>query len=441
MDSDDDSANSNPLPASSVHVGTPSPEFQDWETKRVYFHNFDALNKENDRVMSSAFSCLGHQWTVLLCLEEGNECGNEMLGVLIYLFKESMGRINVKFGLSVKNCKNQGIADYSTSHVFDTNENLGYGFDDLLPHQKALNNLVLGTLVVEVRLKRHSPFPFIPKNPSRCKIVQELFMDKETADVIFEVTMKQAIIKETDSSSTTTKKGKIWHTTFYAHSLILKKAAPLLAELCATENSPFHIPNVSPETFHHLLQYIYGHDIHDFGAELSHTKEIIEAADRYGLTNLKLEAEALFVSSMALNLENLMEYLHFSDSKNCALLKESIVDFIVKKKVEILEERVLVEAPIDLVSDVLAAMLRIEKKDDTDDINDLYSAMSISDLRDAAFDKKLNIDGSRETLMTALKQVKEASDDDDHEEDQDDDDDHEEDQDDADEQDQDGAAE
>jgi hypothetical protein len=127
---------------------------------------------------------------------------------------------------------------------------------------------------------------------------------------------------------------------------------------------------------------------------------------------------------MALNLENFMEYLHFSDSKNCALLKESIVDFIVKNKIEILEKRVLVEAPIDLVSDILAAMLRIEKKDDLDDSNDLFSAMSISDLRNRAFNEELSIDGSRETLITALKQVvcttkMEASDDDDHEEDHD----------------------
>jgi hypothetical protein len=236
-----------------------------------------------------------------------------------------------------------------------------------------MNNLIMGTLVVEVRMKRRPEFSFIPQNPSVCKTVQGLFMDKDTADVVFEVG---------DNQNTDTL---IHAKTFVAHSLILKKAAPLLAEICGTADAPstVHIPKVSPDAFHHLLHYIYGVDIPAFGADISHTKEIIEAADRYGVSNLKLEAEACYVSSMTITLENVMEHLHFADSKNCALLKEAIIDFIVKNKVGILEKNILTQAPINLVNDVLAAIVRVEKKDEIDFDTD-YCAMSISELRSKA---------------------------------------------------------
>ena len=56
--------------------------------------------------------------------------------------------------------------------------------------------LVDGTLVIEVRMKldgvnqatSHSP-PFIPENPSACKVIQNMFMDEKSADVVIEVWM------------------------------------------------------------------------------------------------------------------------------------------------------------------------------------------------------------------------------------------------------------
>ena len=67
--------------------------------------------------------------------------------------------------------------------------------------------------------------------------------------------------------------------------------------------------------------YMYGFDIPTFGANFSDAKELIEAADKYGVTNLKLEAEARYVDSLSITMENVMEHLAFADSKNCALLK------------------------------------------------------------------------------------------------------------------------
>jgi hypothetical protein len=38
-----------------------------------------------------------------------------------------------------------------------------------------------------IKIKRYSTslLPFIPKNPSACRVIQDLFMHEESADVVF----------------------------------------------------------------------------------------------------------------------------------------------------------------------------------------------------------------------------------------------------------------
>ena len=432
---------SDPCHAAAVHVGTPSPDFNDWEITKVYFHDFASLHVTGDvggdRVASSTFSCLGCRWHLWLEFTEDDEYGNDKLWLDFFLenWSQEDMTMTVKYGIAIKDYYDQKVYEFEEP-VVDIEAYWNHRWSGLITRQKALNSLVHGTLVVEVRMKRpkYPSHPFIPLNPSVCDTIETLFMEKETADVTFEVGGgKQAValgevdagvesngektMKQSTDDATESK-------TFFAHSLILKKAAPLLAEMCSSDDaegapSTVHIPNVQPDTFFGLLHYIYGLDIPDFGADVSHTKEIIEAADRYGLSNLKLEAEVCYVSSMEITLENVMEHLHFADSKNCALLKETIMDFIVENKVDILEKSVMRDAPIDLINDILAAIVRVENKGRRDYVSDLFSVMSISELREKAEYEGVEIDGSRETLIASLKQVQAANEDEDEEEEDD----------------------
>jgi hypothetical protein len=272
------------------------------------------------------------------------------------------------------------------------------GQTNFILRQKALNSLVRGALLFDIRMRHaeYPPLPYIPQNPSACRTVQEIFMDEESADIVFEVSEEHTETKKNGSKKRKAS-GQVRTTIFHAHSLILKKAAPLLAEMCTTNGDlPATIPilNVLSKTFQNLLHYIYGYEIPDFGTDELHTKKIIEAADMYGVTNLKLEAEARYVSSIDITLENVMEHLHFAISKNCALLKEAVMCFIVEKKVSIINENVLADAPVNLMNDVLSAMARRDKEGDPDLLLD-YNFMSVSELRRRADRSGVEIDGSK----------------------------------------------
>jgi len=89
----------------------------------------------------------------------------------------------------------------------------------------------------------------------------------------------------------------------------------------------------------------------------------------------------------------MMEHLLYAESKNCALLKEAVMDFILENKDEVLNTISFngVIAPETVIKDVLAAVVRGEKK-----------GGGISELRRKAHKKGLDVDGSREMLTAAL---------------------------------------
>jgi hypothetical protein len=265
--------------------------------------------------------------------------------------------------------------------------------------------LVDGTLIINVYMKlvepakEHLP-PFIPENPS-VTILQSLFMDEDSADIIFEV-------GEQRGKNNAEKIAKIAPTTFHAHRLIVQKSSTTLAELCGSggdQTTPIHINDVSPDIFNHLLKYIYGGKVPDDDMK-AHAKGIINVADRFGVASLKLEAEACLVEATVFTVENVMDHLLYADSKNCALLKEAALDFMLENKVEVLKKVSLKDAPGGLLGDFLAAVARGEATSgNITSSEDQFNIMRISQLRQKAHENGLNVDGSREMLIAALSQM------------------------------------
>ena len=136
----------------------------------------------------------------------------------------------------------------------------------------------------------------------------------------------------------------------------------------------------------------------------ANTKDIIDAADKYGVVGLKLEAEASLVASATFTVENVIDNLLYADSKNCALLKEAAMDYLVDNGVEVAEKNTFEAVPGYMMKDLLTAVNRGKKEADTKiDSND-FSTMRVNTLRKLLHDKGLDVDGSREAMISLLKQ-------------------------------------
>ena len=180
---------------------------------------------------------------------------------------------------------------------------------------------------------------------------------------------------------------------FHAHQYILREcSAGTLADMCESNDvssSPIEITDVSP--VRHLLYSVYGVNIIDEDMKWQ-TNAIINAANRYGVVNLKLEAEAYLVEATTFTMENVMEQLHFVVENSAEVMDISFNDIV---------------SPT-LFRDVLAAVSRREKKSDVSGGGDgdnkcRFNSMRISELRRESHEKGLNVDGSREMLIAALK--------------------------------------
>lgn len=311
--------------------------------------------------------------------------------------------IGIEYFFAIKNSDDKRVdSSPPKTTTFEEEQDEGEAFS----RPFILNNLVNGALVIEVVMKHsvNPTRPFIPENPCKCEAIRNLFMDEESANVVFELDKFQS------NNTLREKKPKTEPIRFYAHTLILKSAAPLLAELCKLNSNEsrctIHIPNVSANAFNVLLCYIYGHDVPYSQLSEYQINDAIKVADKYGLIKLKLEAEAWYVASTKITIDNVMENLHLADTMNCALLREAVMDFIVRRKDEIVVRNTLAGAPEGLVNDILAAVARRERKQGIGDDDDNFNAMCISALRRRAHSLRLDVDGSREMLITSLLEDK-----------------------------------
>ena len=163
--------------------------------------------------------------------------------------------------------------------------------------------------------------------------------------------------------------------------------------------TPAQISNVNPEAFKHLLYYCYGGKITDEDLK-EHAKDIIDTADRFGVTGLKLEAEAYLVKNEKFALDSILDSLLYADSKNCALLLEKALDFVVENRENVLANVSLDNLPSTMMMDLLTAMGSKKKVDSGDD----YTYMRVNELRRKLHEKGLCVDGSRKAMIALLKE-------------------------------------
>ena len=254
------------------------------------------------------------------------------------------------------------------------------------------------TLCMKEKGGQNVPKTFIPKNPSS-KSILSLLGPKgvSTADVVFEI-----ISSGSDGDSPARKK-------CFAHLCILRSCAPTLADLCEDYPSmtPVPIDNVEPIIFESLIWYVYGGE---FPITLlnKQLKDVVKAADMYGVSTLKVEAEVAYIRSIDINIDNVVDNFYFADTLKCALLKEKVTEFMVDNVQEILGKISLKDAPqsATLFHDVMTAVAlgKNKNKDYDGDDPKKVKTMCINVLRRKLSERGLEIDGTREMLVASLEE-------------------------------------
>ena len=389
-----------------VSVGCPpssSGSGEEWKSFQFHFHDFANLATTKDHcVASPRFTCNGHQWELRVYPGGASEATEGNVSVkLKHLSDEAITtRFDVKlidkFGKMKKALHSLG------KKVFTADTNLGFpmwGWANFFSRSDILDEseYILddnGALTVVVSVEEEPNDAFVPNNPL-VEMMHEMFNDEATADVCFEVSYAEEGKRETRNTKSSIS--------FYAHRSIIQKCAPMLAALCGSNDSggvvTATVNDIKPEIFQHLLSYVYGRTIPEVALKAD-AKDIIDAADKYSIVNLKLAAEAAYVQSTKITFDNAMDNLLYADSRNCALLKEAVMDFLAENHLEAAANISFTDCPGHVVKDLLIAFGR---KDRNGTDMDELTTLSVSALRRKLHKMGLEVDGSREAMIESIK--------------------------------------
>ena len=373
-----------------------------WKTMRVVFHKFAELpQSRNQTVESGEIECHGHNWKIQLYPRgEIQSTDDDQISLRLRCCDPPPDGLNVKFNIDVLSAEytvksgkwfvfksrtsNWGWQDYARrSHVLDTSKNF----------------LQDGNLTVDVVLKvqREEPTIWTPSNTVCSDMLKVMNRaDAENADVHFSVISQD---EENANSS------------FHAHRAILAVRCPALAELaedCDVEK-PIPIQDVSPDMFRMLLRFIYGGEIPPKAVLMGNSRAIIRAANEYGCTGLKLAAEAELARD-GIATENAAELILFADATNCALLKEVAMEYFVANAEAVMAStgyEQVAESPA-ILREMMTEMVSGSKKRSSDDtvVNEReYKRMRVATLRQELDTKGLDVDGSKEMLVSRLEKA------------------------------------
>ena len=299
-----------------IHVGTPAASYQLEDIVRVHFHDFEKLTTEKGKsVFSPKFTCAGNEW----CLEiyPGGHSGAEEGEMSVYLCNESSAKIDAWFKISVMQ-KGEGGYKSQSGGEYTFKPNGGFwGWDDFIRRseifQKSNNILNEGALTFVIHIKPNKEHCCLPVKPQTEFVLGEniskQFGDSNTADVAFTV----------------------GNSMFHVHKLVLKAQAPELLELVEQFDveTPMVIKDVNPKIFEMMIKHVYGKGIRACDWK-KHSKYILVASGKYGLTALKTEAEAWHVKYMNLTIDNAVDELLYADGTHCLDLKRATIQFIVE---------------------------------------------------------------------------------------------------------------
>jgi hypothetical protein len=111
----------------------------------------------------------------------------------------------------------------------------------------------------------------------------------------------------------------------------------------------------------------------------------------------------VYVASTKITLDNAIDNLLYADTKNCALLKEAVMNFLAEHCTEAAEKISFDDVPGHVAKDLLVAFSRNYKtKSNGADVDEL-TTLCVSALRRKLNKMGLEVDGSREAMIASIK--------------------------------------
>ena len=389
------------------HIGGREQVKSGWKTIRAVFHNFAGMPQEPGRyAKSDAMDCHGFPWEVRLYprgfgakLAAANGVNSSAEHVSIFVMNRSGRDLKVEMVFRVPS------ANFTRIHKMNLlKKDGGTGWPKYVHRSTFLDQnkgfLIDGNLVVEVDIQAmidKSP-TWSPTNTLSLDMLKLLTKHSDDFDVTFQVGGDNA--KE-----------------FHAHRTILKVRAPVLADIIADypdSSTDIPIKDVVPDIFRMLLRFIYGGELPSDEVLSDQARPIIHAADKYGCTGLKLAAEAKMAAA-GISTDDAAELILFADATNCAMLKEAAMEYFVANAEDVMASegyKQVAESPA-ILGEMVGALAAGNKKrsagSSEDDGRD-FKRMRVATLRQKLDEKGLDVDGSKEMLVSRLEEAAMAED-------------------------------
>ena len=307
--------------AREIHVGTPAADFPFDESVTVHFHRFNSLTTvKGELVESPKFTCAGYNWCLDIYPGGSFNAADGMVSVYLSN-RSSTEEVIAKYEISLMmRCGRTYKTKITSGHFtveqeVDKTYYLRGGWQNFASRNIILNEsndiLKEGTLTFVVRIMPDKEYcrRSIVKQPNLVDDIFKLFGEDSTADMAFSVGGRM----------------------IFGHRLILKVRAPELFQLAEQfdVDTPMPINDVDPELFEMMLKHLYGKSISSYYWR-KHSKQILEASDKYGFSELNLEAEAQHILFMTLTAENAVDELLYADGHHCMDLKKAVIEYIVQ---------------------------------------------------------------------------------------------------------------
>lgn len=342
--------------------------------------DFAALPQQrNDKVGGiSALTCLGHSWSLNL-YPRGNDLSSEETEYVSLFLKKvaDVETVRVNFEIRVGNRRKIGPEGVKISK--------DHGWKKFCTRDELLAELAVdGSLLIEVDIQMH--------------------VDKQQA-LLPRSTILDDMLRLLDSGKGSDVSFAVGGKVFRAHSGILAMRAPILAELADISASETNvlIEGVDEVIFNALLRNVYAEEYPSDNLMKDKGRELLDAADYFGCSSLKLFSESKLVQAGA-TAETAAELIEYADRKSCAHLKETALDYFRANSAAVMRSSgwANIESPV-LLKEIVAALVPTSSRtDNKDDIN----RVSVLDLRRQLQELKLGEDGTREMLAERLKKNK-----------------------------------